>query len=113
MSTLEGGCACGLVRFQATGTPIRVGLCHCMTCRRYHGTAFNAFVIFSRECVTIEGPRLDWRSSSHATRTRCAGCGSPIAMLEDGSTEIELNVGSFDEPSLFVPLYENWILRRE
>ena len=34
-------------------------------------------------------------------------------MLEDGSLEIELNIGSFDQHSLFVPNYENWILRRE
>lgn len=56
MFNFDGGCACGQVRIRATGEPLRVGICHCMTCRKYHGTAFNAFVVFSRDQVTIDGP---------------------------------------------------------
>ena len=29
-----GGCPCGAVRIEAAGAPYRVGLCHCLDCRK-------------------------------------------------------------------------------
>ena len=40
-----GGCACGGVRFVATGEPLRMGLCHCLTCQRAHAAAYNPFIV--------------------------------------------------------------------
>jgi hypothetical protein len=34
MSTLEGGCLCGVVRYEAASLG---GPCHCRTCRKAHG----------------------------------------------------------------------------
>lgn len=110
---LKGGCACGAVRFEAIAEPIRVGLCHCMTCRKTHGSAFNPFVVFRFEDVLIGGALQSWRSSEHATRLSCAICASPICYQEDAGKEIELNLGSFDDTSLFAPQYENWTVHRE
>jgi hypothetical protein len=59
----EGGCACGRVRFKVAGSPIRVGLCHCFACRKFHRAVFNALVVFKREHVIIIGPLSVWRSS--------------------------------------------------
>ena len=50
-----GGCLCGAVRFEAAGEPWRVGLCHCMTCRKESGSVFNAFAIFPAAQVRISG----------------------------------------------------------
>lgn len=113
MATYMGGCACGAVRFEATGEPKRAGLCHCMTCRKKHGSAFNPFVVFRFEDVLIAGALQSWRSSDHASRLSCAVCASPICYQEDGADEIELNFGSFDDASLFSPSYENWVVHRE
>ncbi len=109
----EGGCACGAVRFIATGAPKRMGLCHCLTCRKRHGSAFNPFVVYRTDRVEITGALNAWRSSEHGVRLGCAVCGSAICMVEDGLDEIELNSGSFDETGLFTPQYENWIGHRE
>ena len=46
MDTVSGGCLCGNVRITATGRPYRVGLCHCLDCRKHHGTLFLATAIF-------------------------------------------------------------------
>jgi len=46
-SVHSGGCACGKVRFEARGEPYRVGMCHCLTCRKVHGAPFNFYVVFS------------------------------------------------------------------
>ncbi|MGK7654598.1 GFA family protein [Roseovarius sp. B08] len=34
MDRVEGGCLCGAVRITAEGAPDRVGLCHCLDCRK-------------------------------------------------------------------------------
>ncbi len=108
-----GGCACGAVRFEAVREPLRAGLCHCMVCRKHHGSAFNPFVVFKFEDVLVAGALKAWRSSDHSSRFSCEVCGSPICQQEDEGGEIELHTGSFDEPSLFAPMYENWIDSRE
>ncbi len=40
MNRLTGGCLCGNVRIVAKGRPYRVGLCHCLDCRKHHGAIF-------------------------------------------------------------------------
>lgn len=42
MTNVTGGCLCGKVRFTASGEPDRVGLCHCLDCRKHHGALFYA-----------------------------------------------------------------------
>ena len=111
--TLEGGCACGAVRFEASGEPWRCGLCHCMTCRKLGGSVFNAFAIFPREAVRITGTTAIFRSSERGRQHFCPACGGQVFALETGSDEIELRLGAFDEPDRFRPTYEGFIGRRE
>ena len=60
---LEGGCACGQLRFMARGAPKRVGLCHCLTCRKVSGSAFLAFAIFAPDQVTVAGDLAGWSAT--------------------------------------------------
>lgn len=46
MDRFTGGCLCGNVRLVASGPPYRVGLCHCLDCRKHHGALFHASAIF-------------------------------------------------------------------
>jgi hypothetical protein len=107
----EGGCACGAVRFSVRGAPLRAGLCHCMTCRKSHGGAFNPFVVFALDQVDVEGELADCQSSPSYVQRFCPKCGSQLSG-GDGE-EIELSLGSFDQPGLFEPQYELWVIRRE
>ncbi|HEV7372626.1 GFA family protein [Arenibaculum sp.] len=110
----SGGCACGAVRIEASGEPYRVGLCHCLTCRKRHAAPFSAFAVFPRERVRFGGGEIAaFRSSGTGQRHFCRACGSPLFYAEDGSDEIELYLGSFDEPSRWMPTYEAWDQRRE
>ena len=108
-----GGCACGGVRFTTPAQPIRTGLCHCLTCRKAHAAAFNPFVIFARDDVEFDGQLQSWRSSDHYERCFCQRCGSRVYGATIGGDELELSLGSFDEPGRFEPLYESWVVRRE
>ena len=110
---LTGGCLCGAVRLRITGEPYRVGLCHCLTCRKETGSAFNLFAVFPAEAVAIEGGTGEFASSERHRRHFCRACGSPVFGREVGSDEIEVYVGTFDEPDLLRPTYEVWTRRRE
>jgi hypothetical protein len=110
--TLRGGCACGQLTFETRGEPKRVGLCHCMTCRKVSGSAFNAFVIFAADQVTISGDLKNWSATGEGRRCFCPACGSQV-FDRDAGDEIEIKLGAFDEPNLFIPTYEAWTKRRE
>ena len=40
-STRTSSCNCGAIRIEARGQPVRVGLCHCTTCRKESGAPFT------------------------------------------------------------------------
>jgi hypothetical protein len=106
MQKVTGGCLCGALRFTASGTPYRVGICHCLDCRKNHGALFHASAIFAEDAVTITGT---WHS--YQDRSFCPTCGSQVfAHIGD---EIGINLGSFDAPDQFTPTYELWTIRRE
>ena len=60
MDRFTGGCLCGNLRFVASGRPYRVGICHCLDCRKHHGALFHASAIFPADAVTIEGEMRDY-----------------------------------------------------
>ena len=41
MDRYTGGCLCGDVRIVAAGRPYRVGLCHCLDCRKLMAPFFT------------------------------------------------------------------------
>ena len=54
-----------------------------------------------------------YASSAHGRRWFCQNCGSPLFGRDEGSDEIDLHLGSFDDVGLFAPTYELWTIRRE
>lgn len=106
MDQFSGGCLCGDVRFVASGRPYRVGVCHCLDCRKLHGALFHASAIFPQAAVTIHGETRDY-----AGRCFCPRCGSSV--FGRSGDEIEVNLGSLDECDRLRPTYELWTIRRE
>ncbi|WP_029032837.1 GFA family protein [Salinarimonas rosea] len=106
MTGQTGGCMCGDVRLVATGAPHRVGLCHCLDCRKHHGALFHASAIFPADAVAVEGETRDYRG-----RHFCPRCGSSV--FARTGDEIEVALGAFDAPDRFRPTYELWTVRRE
>ena len=106
MDQVRAGCSCGNLRLVASGRPYRVGICHCMDCRKHHGALFHASAIFPADAVTIEG-----EAGTYAGRSFCPRCGSPV--FSRTGDEIEVSLGSLDAPDQFMPTYELWTIRRE
>jgi hypothetical protein len=106
MDRVTGGCLCGDVRLVAAGRPHRVGVCHCLDCRKHHDALFHASAIFPQDAVTIEG-----ETHAHAGRHFCPRCGSPV--FGRSGDEVEVNLGALDATDQFTPTYELWTIRRE
>jgi hypothetical protein len=106
MERYTGGCLCGDVRVEASGRPYRVGLCHCLDCRKNSGSLFHASAIFPADAVTIEG-----ETRAFAGRNFCPRCGSTVFAVTDD--EVELSLGALDAPDQLKPTYELWTVRRE
>lgn len=123
--TMMGGCQCGRIRYTATIENFDAYLCHCRMCQRATGGVSIAFKGFKAVHV-VWAYEPDWyQSSPIARRPFCATCGTPLGFQYLDSDKLDLTVGSFDDPSGFVPvahfgaesLHEAWIdtsaLRRD
>jgi hypothetical protein len=122
---MTGGCQCGRVRYVAVLDSLNAYLCHCRMCQRATGGVSIAFVGLKKsDHRWLEDP--DWfHSSPIARRPFCSVCGTPLGFEYLDSDRCDLTVGSFDDPSGFVPtahfgsetIHEAWIdtsgLRRD
>jgi hypothetical protein len=106
MDRFTGGCLCGDVRLEALGQPYRVGICHCLDCRKHSGSLFGTFAIFPATAVTVSGETRDY-----AGRHFCPRCGSSV--FARSGDEIEVHLGALDAPNQLRPSYELWTVRRE
>lgn len=106
MDKVSGGCSCGKVRITAYGEPDRVGICHCMDCRKHHGAPFFAAAVYLKDAVEIEG-----ETNNYKGRHFCPSCGSSVFSISDD--EVEVHLGTLDTPNQMTPTYEIWCSRRE
>ena len=103
----QGGCACGAVRYQIRGQPLRVGLCHCADCRKETGSAFTFYGDWRPDAFSWSGTIRTFKG-----RSFCPECGSHTFNLAED--QIEIRLGSLDgAPGDLVPTWEGWIKRRE
>lgn len=99
---ITGGCQCGAVRYRVSRLG-RSSICHCRMCQKAFGSYFAPLV----EAESLEwtrGERAVFASSNLSSRGFCARCGTPLT-LETGD-QIELAVGTLDDPSLAEPTYQ-------
>lgn len=105
MEPFTASCLCGNIKVTAHGHPDRVGVCHCLDCRKHHGALFYAAAIFPQSAVTIQGKPHDYEG-----RFFCPRCGSSV--FAQSGDEIEVHLGAFDAPDQLIPTYEVWTDRR-
>src|SRR5881392_2415860 len=97
---LTGGCQCGAVRYRARFANDEAYLCHCRMCQRAFGHVSAAFVNTKKGSVTWEKDgRAFYSSSKIARRGFCSACGTPMTFEYLDGTNIDLSVGSLDDPN--------------
>ena len=109
-SEIEGGCACGKVRYRLSARPMIVHGCHCRWCQRETGSALaiNALVETNHVDTLTGDPRahdLPSESGNGQTIWRCPQCGvalwSHYAALR--TLLAFVRVGTLDDPDAFPP----------
>ncbi|MFT3972551.1 MAG: GFA family protein [Amaricoccus sp.] len=95
-----GGCQCGRVRYRAASLG-RANLCHCRMCQRATGNAFAPLV--TGHGVSFTGTPARFASSDVAERGFCRDCGTPLFYAAIGSPDVELMIGTLDDPESVSP----------
>ncbi|MGF6156387.1 hypothetical protein M2267_001630 [Ensifer sp. KUDG1] len=107
MTILSGQCLCGQVQVSVRGEPLRVGICHCMDCRKESGSAFTFYGIWPADQFEYTG-----EISQFQGRCFCSHCGSRAFSADEQEAEVKLGLLS-QAPTPLKPSYELWIKRRE
>jgi hypothetical protein len=109
-----GGCLCGAIRYAMAGPPTSSNICYCTQCQRQTGAPVPAFVSCRSEDLTItSGEPTSYRSSERASRQFCAKCGSTLFWREDAGAEVDVFLGTIDDPSrLPRPTHAIWAAHR-
>jgi hypothetical protein len=106
---LEGGCACGAVRYRLRSAPMFVLCCHCRDCQRQTGSAFvlNAIIETNRIDILAGEPEpvaVPTDSGRPHDIYRCPSC--RVAVWSDYGHRPALRfvrVGTLDDPAALKP----------
>jgi hypothetical protein len=104
-------CACGQLRLQAEGDPIRVGCCSCRACQRQTSSALSVNSFFRREQVkVIQGISKEFVRYSDAGRWVrshfCPDCGSTVYYEAEAlPDEIGVPIGGFADSTFPAPTF--------
>ena len=101
---LQGGCLCGRLRYEATPTHRDGYYCHCRMCQLAFGNTRAAFFNLRKAQVRwLSGPPSYYVSSKIARRGFCGHCGTPLSFEFLDGENMDLSVGSLDDPSQLRP----------
>jgi hypothetical protein len=105
---LEGGCACGKVRYRLTSSPLFVHCCHCLNCQRQTGSAFVINLLIERDHVDVlagdpqpvDVPRTGGRKQRIF---RCPTCQIAVFSRYTRARILFVRAGTLDDPSSVAP----------
>jgi len=107
--TLDGGCACGAVRYRLMSEPMFVHCCHCLDCQRQTGSAFvlNALIETDRVEILSGAPEptaMPTDSGRPHRIFRCPTCQTAVWSEYGGIAKLRfVRVGTLDRPSALAP----------
>jgi len=106
---LEGGCACGALRYRLGSPPMFVHCCHCRDCQRQTGSAFvlNALIEANRVELLSGSPDetiLPTDSGQQQKVYRCPACKIAVWSVYGGIDKLRfVRVGTLDDPTALTP----------
>lgn len=107
---MEGGCACGRVRYRLSGEPIFVNNCYCTLCQKQTGSTSVVNAFFETGALDL----LSGEVTRHVVKAgsggehailRCSACGTALWSHYPGLGELGLGVrvGTLDDPGAVHP----------
>jgi hypothetical protein len=107
---MEGGCACGAIRYKLTADPMIVHACHCRDCQRITGSAFVINLWIERKFVEpVGGTPKSFKLAGGSGQTHevffCENCGTYVWSRYHGAPGDPLFVraGTLDRPETIKP----------
>ena len=96
---MTGGCLCGGVRYEVTGTLRHVVVCHCSRCLRTHGHAAAYSACARDDLVLVRDGTLRWYEADGRARGFCSHCGASLFWHAHGRPAISIAAGTLDQPT--------------
>ena len=104
---MEGGCACGEIRYRLTAEPLFVHCCHCLNCQRQTGSAFvvNILIEASRVELAGEPARVQVVRSGKRRQQiyRCPTCQIAVYSTYTRASVWFVRAGTLDDPAAVEP----------
>jgi hypothetical protein len=105
---VEGGCACGEIRYRLTSEPLIVHCCHCLNCQRQTGSAFVINILIERDRVDVLSgvPRaVDLPRDDGSTQRvyRCPSCEIAVFSEYSRGDVWFVRAGTLDDPAAVTP----------
>jgi hypothetical protein len=104
--TLTGQCLCGAIRYQLTGEPRHVAVCHCRDCRRSAGAPMVSWAMFPESALTLlQGQPKTINSSGSAMRSFCPDCGTGLFYRNAVNLPciVDVQSATLDDPDALPP----------
>ena len=103
-------CTCGQLRAEVIGEPVRISVCHCLSCQQRTGSAFGYQARFPRADVKVTGVATEYiRIADSGNRIHsyfCPQCGATVHYyLESAPDIIAIPAGAFADPQFYAPKF--------
>jgi len=115
MKTRTASCTCGQLTATTSAEPIRISVCHCLSCQRRSGSVFATQARFPASAVALAGTSSTFvrvgDEGGSATFHFCPTCGDTVYYVNKGGEDtIAIPVGALADPSFpapFISVYES------
>ena len=111
---VTGGCQCGFVRYELTGKPLPIVICHCKECQKQTSSAFGMTLpAFRRDFKLLSGTLKEWRRLADSGREVvcyfCPDCGTRVYHNSSlGPDYLHLKPGTLDDTTWLQPVAQVW-----
>lgn len=106
MSTAQGGCLCGALRYEVARQPAKITMCHCKFCQRATGGAYLVEPVFdAADFAMLQGApkvyvHVSEGSGKEVNVNFCDACGTKIFLTFERFTgAVGLYGGTLDDPN--------------
>src|SRR3974390_3247748 len=96
----SGGCLCRTVTYEIEQLDMPIGHCHCITCRKAHGSAYTTTAgVLRTHFKILSGEMLlhAYQSSPGKFRHFCTNCGTHLFAERPAQSHIILRVATLDD----------------
>ena len=97
---MQGSCLCGQVTYEADELAAPIVHCHCIKCRKAHGSAFSTTApVLRKHFRWLSGTELlrNFESTPGKKRHFCSNCGSHLIAEWTNKPGVILRLGCLDD----------------